>query len=63
MMASLPPISAITRLIQIWPGWCFAASSLIRSPTSREPVKDDEARLRMLHQDDRPWPRRCPSAA
>src|ERR1039458_6823238 len=38
-MASLPPISAITRLIQIWPGCALAASSLMRRPTSREPVK------------------------
>src|ERR1039458_2206793 len=38
-MASLPPISAMTRLIQIWPGWVLAASSLMRRPTSREPVK------------------------
>src|SRR5258707_8609698 len=39
-MASLPPISAITRLIQIWPFLGLAANSLIRSPTSREPVKE-----------------------
>ncbi len=39
-MASLPPISAITRLIQIWPGRWRAASSLMRRPTSREPVKE-----------------------
>jgi hypothetical protein len=36
---SLPPISAITRLIQIWPGCVFEASSLMCSPTSFEPVK------------------------
>jgi hypothetical protein len=40
MMASLPPISAITRLIQICPGCVLAASSLMRRPTSREPVKE-----------------------
>ena len=40
MMASLPPISTTTRLIQICPGWGFAANSLMRSPTSFEPVKD-----------------------
>ena len=38
-MASLPPISAITRLIQRWPGGVRAASSLIRSPTPFAPVK------------------------
>src|SRR5665213_2522169 len=37
-IASLPPISAITRLIQRWPGGVLAASSLIRSPTPLEPV-------------------------
>ena len=36
---SLPPISAITRLTQICPGTCLAASSLILRPTSFEPVK------------------------
>ena len=40
MIASLPPISATTRLIQICPLRGFAASSLIRSPTSREPVNE-----------------------
>ena len=38
-MASLPPISAITRLIQICPGCGLAASSLMCRPTSRDPVK------------------------
>ena len=39
-IASLPPISANTRLIQIWPLRGFAASSLIRNPTARDPVND-----------------------
>ncbi len=39
MMASLPPISRMVRLIQIWPGACVAALLLMSSPTSREPVK------------------------
>ena len=38
-MASLPPISATTRLIHRWPGTVLAASSLIPSPTGFEPVK------------------------
>ncbi len=38
MMASLPPISATTRLIQICPSFTFAARSLMRRPTSFEPV-------------------------
>ena len=29
----------MVRLIQIWPGWVFAARSLISRPTSLEPVK------------------------
>src|SRR6185295_14517342 len=37
-MASLPPISTTTRLIQRWPSAGCAASSLIRSPTSFDPV-------------------------
>ena len=39
IMASLPPISRIVRLIQIWPGACVAATLLMCKPTSREPVK------------------------
>ncbi len=39
-MASLPPISATTRLIQSWPLGVLAASSLIWRPTSREPVNE-----------------------
>ncbi len=39
MMASLPPISATTRLIQICPGCGRAANSLMCRPTSRDPVK------------------------
>ena len=37
-MKSLPPISRIARLIQIWPGTTRPAFSLIWTPTSREPV-------------------------
>src|ERR1700733_7555476 len=37
-IASLPPISAITRLIQSCPLRGLAASSLMRSPTSLDPV-------------------------
>ena len=40
MIASLPPISATTRLIQIWPFCGLAASSLMCRPTSRDPVKE-----------------------
>src|SRR6185436_11035710 len=40
MIASLPPISATTRLSQIWPGCTSAASLLIPIPTSLEPVKE-----------------------
>ena len=40
MIASLPPISATTRLIQICPLRGFAASSLMCSPTSFDPVKE-----------------------
>ena len=39
MMAFLPPISAITRLIQICPGWVWAARATMSKPTSFEPVK------------------------
>ena len=39
MMASLPPISRMVRLIQIWPGACSAARLWISIPTSRESVK------------------------
>jgi len=37
-------------LIQIWPGMALPASSLIRSPTSFEPVKSDVPRFGVLHQ-------------
>jgi hypothetical protein len=47
MIASLPPISRMVRLIQSWPGCCLAALWLMCSPTSREPVKRDVARLGM----------------
>ena len=39
-IASLPPISATTRLIQICPGRVFAASSLMCRPTPLEPVNE-----------------------
>ena len=44
MMASLPPISATTRLIQSWPGRDLAASSLMCRPTSFEPVNEMKRR-------------------
>ena len=55
-MASLPPISATTRLIQIWPFCGFAASSLMCRPTSREPVKEMKRVFGMRHEKvaDRP---------
>jgi hypothetical protein len=34
MMESLPPISRMVRLIQIWPGWVLAARSWMSRPTS-----------------------------
>src|SRR5882762_5994275 len=37
-MPSLPPISSTVRLIHICPGTVLPASSLMRSPTSFEPV-------------------------
>ena len=40
MIASLPPISATTRLIQSCPFGTFAASALMWRPTSFEPVKE-----------------------
>ena len=39
MIAFLPPISAMTRLISRWPGRDSAASSMIDRPTACEPVK------------------------
>src|SRR5271163_4209961 len=39
MVASLPPISRIVRLIQTCPGGVFAAFSLISRPTALDPVK------------------------
>ena len=39
MIASLPPISRIVRLIQSCPSGFSAARLLMSSPTSREPVK------------------------
>ena len=39
-MASLPPISATTRLSQICPGCTSAASRLMPMPTSFEPVNE-----------------------
>src|SRR5258708_4705312 len=40
MIESLPPISRMVRLIHFWPGRGLAASSLMRRPTSREPVNE-----------------------
>ena len=39
-MQSLPPISATTRLIQIWPFWVLAAFSMMPKPTTLEPVNE-----------------------
>jgi hypothetical protein len=39
-MASLPPISVITRFTQRWFSICFAASSFIRKPVFIEPVNE-----------------------
>ena len=39
MMASLPPISRMVRLMKRWPGWVLAARSWISRPTFLEPVK------------------------
>jgi hypothetical protein len=38
MMASLPPISAVMRFSQRWPGCTLAPRSKMRMPTSFEPV-------------------------
>ena len=38
MIAFLPPISATTRLTLRWPGWVFAAASMIPNPTALLPV-------------------------
>src|SRR3712207_8184300 len=40
IMASLPPISAMTRLTQRWFSICWAASSFMRKPVFIEPVKE-----------------------
>ena len=40
IIASLPPISAMTRLTQRWFSICLAASSFILSPVAMEPVKE-----------------------
>src|SRR5437763_16968552 len=48
MIASLPPISATTRLIQSWPGCAFAASSLMCSPTSFDPVNEMKRRRGLI---------------
>ncbi len=53
-MASLPPISATTRLSQSWPFVDLRRrGSLMRRPTSREPVKATEAGARMGDEDSR----------
>src|SRR3954454_14548260 len=48
MIASLPPISATTRLIQSCPGCVFAASSLMCSPTSFDPVNEMKRRRGLI---------------
>jgi hypothetical protein len=40
IMASLPPVSTMVRLIQRCSGICFAASSFILRPVATEPVNE-----------------------
>ena len=61
-MASLPPISAITRLIQIWPLLRLGGQFVDAQADVARAGERDEARLADAPPARRPPPRRCPPA-